>query len=73
VGHLISDRFLTPAQFNQRYGAVFAGARFTELYRARALCWTRPTSTAAGQVRRERSAPTPPGEPTSGEQAGNPA
>jgi SAM-dependent methyltransferase len=71
--HLISDRFPTPEQFTQRYGAVFPGAAFTELYRARALCWTCPTGTPAGQARRERSAPTPRGEPTSGEQAGNPA
>jgi len=73
LDHVTSDRFLTPQQFTQRYGAVFPGARFTELYRARALCWTCPTSTPAGQARRERSAPTPPSKPTTDEQAGKPA
>jgi SAM-dependent methyltransferase len=73
LDHLTSDRFLTPQQFTDRYSAVFPGARLTELYRARALCWTCPTSTPAGQARRERSAPMPPRKPTSGKQAGKPA
>jgi SAM-dependent methyltransferase len=37
--HLVSDRFLSPEQFVQRYAAVFPGAQFTDLYRARAMCW----------------------------------
>jgi SAM-dependent methyltransferase len=43
LDHLTSDRFLDSTQFTQRYGAVFAGARFTDLYRSRATCWDNPT------------------------------
>ncbi len=43
LDHLTTDRFLNPAQFAQRYGAVFPGARFTDLYRSRAMCWDAPT------------------------------
>jgi ubiquinone/menaquinone biosynthesis C-methylase UbiE len=43
LDHLTTDRFLNPAQFTQRYSAVFPGARFTDLYRARAMCWDAPT------------------------------
>ena len=43
LGHLTSDRFLSPEEFDRRYGRVFAGARYTGLYRSRALCWDAPT------------------------------
>jgi ubiquinone/menaquinone biosynthesis C-methylase UbiE len=43
LDHLTSDRFLSPETFTQRYSSVFPGARFTELYRTRALCWDAPT------------------------------
>jgi len=39
LDHLTSDRFLNPQQFAERYGQVFPGARFTDLYRSRAMCW----------------------------------
>ena len=39
LDHLTRDRFLSPEQFGQRYGAVFPGAVFTDLYRARAVHW----------------------------------
>jgi SAM-dependent methyltransferase len=68
IDHLTSDRFLSPQQFTQRYGAVFPGAGITELYRARALCWTSPTS-APLQPNGERSASTPPRKPPSGNTA----
>ena len=42
LAHLTSDRFLTPEQFTQRYGQVFPDARFTDLYRARAMAWEHP-------------------------------
>jgi SAM-dependent methyltransferase len=45
LDHLTSDRFLSPDQFAERYGAVFPGATFTDLYRARALCWQQPPGT----------------------------
>ncbi len=41
--HLTNDRFLNPAQFAQRYRAVFPGATFTSQYRALAMCWDAPT------------------------------
>jgi len=41
--HVTTDRFLHPEQFAQRYAQVFPGARFTDLYRTRALCWDAPT------------------------------
>jgi len=43
LDHLTTDRFLSPEQFVQRYGAVFPVAAFTDLYRARALCWQHPS------------------------------
>jgi SAM-dependent methyltransferase len=42
LDHLTSDRFLSPAELEERYGRVFPGARYTDLYRARALCWDVP-------------------------------
>jgi len=39
LDHLTSDRFLTPEEFAEQYGQVFPGARFTDLYRARAMYW----------------------------------
>jgi SAM-dependent methyltransferase len=43
LDHLTSDRFLNPQQFTQHYSAVFPGATFTDLYRARAMCWDNTT------------------------------
>jgi SAM-dependent methyltransferase len=40
--HLTTDRFLSPTEFTQRYGQVFPGASFTDLYRTRAMCWHAP-------------------------------
>jgi SAM-dependent methyltransferase len=42
LDHLTTDRFLNPTQFARRYGQVFPGARFTDLYRSRAMCWDAP-------------------------------
>jgi SAM-dependent methyltransferase len=42
LGHLAADRFLSPEEFDRRYGRVFSGARYTGLYRSRALCWDAP-------------------------------
>ncbi len=39
LDHLTSDRFLSRDQFARYYAGVFPGARFTDLYRARAVCW----------------------------------
>jgi ubiquinone/menaquinone biosynthesis C-methylase UbiE len=39
LDHLTSDRFLSRDQFARCYASVFPGARFTDLYRARAVCW----------------------------------
>jgi SAM-dependent methyltransferase len=42
LDHLTSDRFLNPQEFTDQYSAVFPGASFTDLYRARAMCWDNP-------------------------------
>jgi SAM-dependent methyltransferase len=42
LDHLTTDRFLHPAEFAERYQAVFPGARLADLYRARGLCWDAP-------------------------------
>jgi SAM-dependent methyltransferase len=42
LDHVTSDRFLSPAAFDARFGGVFPQARCTPLYRARALCWDAP-------------------------------
>ncbi len=42
LDHITTDRFLSPAQFEQRYGSVFPGARYQGLYFARAMCWDAP-------------------------------
>ncbi len=39
LDHLTADVFLTPAEFDARYSAVFPGAEITSLYRAHALHW----------------------------------
>jgi SAM-dependent methyltransferase len=70
LDHLTSDRFLNPQQFTQQYGAVFTAATVTDLYRARALSWARPTSTPTGQPNGDRSASTPPSKPSTDESAG---
>jgi SAM-dependent methyltransferase len=42
LDHVTTDRFLSPAEFDIRYGRALPGARCTDLYRARALCWDAP-------------------------------
>lgn len=42
LDHVTADRFLSPAEFDLHYGRAFPGARCTDLYRARALCWDAP-------------------------------
>jgi SAM-dependent methyltransferase len=42
LDHITTDRFLSRAEFEQRYGSVFPGARYTDLYFARAMCWDVP-------------------------------
>lgn len=39
LDHVTSDRFLSPSEFRHRYGGVFPGGRFTDLYRACVLTW----------------------------------
>jgi len=39
LAHLASDRYLSPQAFEERYGAVFGGAQFTDLGFARGLVW----------------------------------
>jgi len=39
LDHLTSDRFLSRDQFARAYASAFPNARFTDLYRARAVCW----------------------------------
>jgi len=39
LAHLASDRYLSLQAFERSYGAVFPGARFTDLGFARALVW----------------------------------
>ncbi len=43
LDHLTSDVFLTPAEFDALYAAVFPGSRISELYRARAVHWDNRT------------------------------
>jgi SAM-dependent methyltransferase len=40
--HLTSDRYLARQEFEERYGAVFAGARFHALGHTHALIWHHP-------------------------------
>jgi SAM-dependent methyltransferase len=42
LGHLAGDRYLTRRGFEQRYGAVFPGARFQRLGHAHGLTWRDP-------------------------------
>jgi SAM-dependent methyltransferase len=42
LSHLSSDVFLTPAEFEAVYGAVFPGAEFTPMYRTIAMHWRKP-------------------------------
>jgi SAM-dependent methyltransferase len=42
LDHVTADRFLRRDEFVERYGSVFPGARFHDLYRTRALCWDAP-------------------------------
>lgn len=39
LDHVTSDRFLSPSEFRQRYGNVFPGGDFTDLYRSCVLTW----------------------------------
>ena len=45
LDHVTSDRFLSPAEFERRYGSVFPGACYTGLDFARGLCWDAACST----------------------------
>jgi ubiquinone/menaquinone biosynthesis C-methylase UbiE len=42
LDHLASDRYLSPREFEHRYGAVFPGGRFRSLGYAHALIWHGP-------------------------------
>jgi ubiquinone/menaquinone biosynthesis C-methylase UbiE len=44
LAHLESDRYLSPQAFEQRYAAVFPGARFTHLGFARGMVWEHRSS-----------------------------
>ena len=39
LDHVTTDRFLSPAEFRHRYGDVFPGGQFTDLYRTCVLTW----------------------------------
>ena len=41
LDHVTSDRFLSPTEFRRRYGDVFPGGEFTDLYRSCVLTWWR--------------------------------
>ncbi len=43
LDHITTDRFLSPAEFELRYGSVFPGARYQDLYFAKAMCWDAPS------------------------------
>ncbi|MFD7922974.1 class I SAM-dependent methyltransferase [Streptomyces sp. NPDC059740] len=49
LAHLLSDRYLSRAQFRALYGSVFPGARFDDLGFALAMVWTAPPSGGAGR------------------------
>ncbi|MGW1428107.1 class I SAM-dependent methyltransferase [Streptomyces sp. NPDC002431] len=44
LAHLLSDRYLSRAQFRELYGSVFPGARFDDLGFALAMVWKAPTT-----------------------------
>ena len=70
LDHLTSDRFLDLTQFAERYGGVFPGAAFTDLYRAQAMCWEQPGPTSAAIQRTgHRSASTQPSKRGTGDTA----
>jgi SAM-dependent methyltransferase len=50
LDHQASDRFLHPVEFAERYRAVFPGAAFTDLYRARVMCWDAPDQPSPPQA-----------------------
>jgi ubiquinone/menaquinone biosynthesis C-methylase UbiE len=39
LDHVTSDRFLSPEEFRHRYGAIFPGAHFADLYGTCVLTW----------------------------------
>ena len=39
LDHVTTDRFLSPSEFRHRYGDVFPGGVFTDLYRTCVLTW----------------------------------
>ncbi|MGW7022483.1 class I SAM-dependent methyltransferase [Streptomyces decoyicus] len=43
LDHLLSDRYLSRAQFRELYGSVFPGAHFDDLGFALAMSWTAPS------------------------------
>jgi SAM-dependent methyltransferase len=46
IAHQASDRPLAPGAFEKTYRSAFPGARIRPLYRARAVSWRRPASSA---------------------------
>ena len=42
LDHVTTDRFLSPSEFRHRYGRVFPGGEFTDLYRSCVLSWQAP-------------------------------
>jgi SAM-dependent methyltransferase len=66
LDHLTSDRYLSRHAFQQRYGAVFPGARFHPLGHAHTLVWHNPAESPGGSATRSqghqvRGAAPPPG------------
>jgi ubiquinone/menaquinone biosynthesis C-methylase UbiE len=49
LDHVTSDRFLSPAEFRHRYGRIFPGGRFTDLYRTCVLVWRDEADPARSQ------------------------
>jgi ubiquinone/menaquinone biosynthesis C-methylase UbiE len=47
LDHVTTDRFLSPSDFRHRYGEIFPGGHFTDLYRSCVLTWR---SVPAGQA-----------------------
>jgi ubiquinone/menaquinone biosynthesis C-methylase UbiE len=39
LDHVTTDRFLSPSEFRHRYGGIFPGGQFADLYRTCVLTW----------------------------------
>jgi SAM-dependent methyltransferase len=48
LDHITTDRFLSRPEFARRYGSVFPGAQYTDLYFARAMRWDASGRAGAG-------------------------